>query len=84
MFIIEPKKTKSNKKVADYTRCEVSCDKCGKEYNSSYKQVTDGRLKYQVDLCRSCRQIYQYENGIRDNQRASISKNGKVRRMKKY
>ena len=53
-------------------RLEIECDVCKKHYYSTFKNQQKGLLKYNQDLCRSCKQIVQYSLGLRENNRKAI------------
>ena len=46
----------------------VKCDNCLKEWNSILLNRNKGVLIYNKDLCRSCKQIHQYKNELRQGQ----------------
>lgn len=54
-------------------KCDVICDSCKKEYDSFYSNILSNRKKYEIDLCRGCKQKHQYKNGLREKQREYIT-----------
>lgn len=56
---------KSNGEIKVIQICDVVCDECNKEFKLAYYYILNGREKYKKDLCRSCKTLKQYKNGLR-------------------
>lgn len=58
-------------------RVNVQCDKCDKKYESSYVNQQRHHKTYGMDLCRSCKQVHQYDNGLRVSHFTEFNKSQK-------
>jgi hypothetical protein len=68
MILSKIKIGKQTKKPIITQRLNIECDDCSKEYESTLFNQLKGFEKYNKDLCRSCRQIIQYKQGLRSEQ----------------
>lgn len=70
-MLISELKTK-NDKIILTQRVTIKCDSCNINYDLSLSNRNVSLLKYDKDLCRGCKQKFQYAQGIRDKQKKHI------------
>lgn len=73
MILSESLKTSKKGKLINAQSIIIKCDKCESIFSSKLSYQIKGFTKYNMDLCRSCKQKEQYKLGLRDKQKNHIA-----------